>query len=98
VNKQALIILASIGKSALELTVPKLSARRQLALPASQRRLAGIKPGDECRIFAADGRIAIMRQQPGSARGCLAHLRTDETISDEQSRQHAIEARRERLH
>ena len=77
--------------------MPKISAKRQLTLPANQCRLAGIKPGDECRSFVADGRITIIRQQPGSAWGCLAHLRADETISEEQSRQHAIETKRERL-
>ena len=77
--------------------MPKISAKRQLTLPANQCRLAGIEPGDECRSFVADGRITIIRQQPGSAWGCLAHLRADETISDEQSRQHAIETKRERL-
>ena len=73
----------------------KVNARRQLTLPANQCRLAGIEPGNECRIFFDDGRITIVRQQPGSAWGCLAHLRADETVSDEQSRQDAIEEMRE---
>ncbi len=34
-------------------------------------------------------------QQSGSAWGCLAHLRADETVSDEQSRQGAIEGKRQ---
>ncbi len=76
--------------------MPRISAKRQLTLPAHQCRLAGIKPGDECRSFVADGRITIIRQQPGSAWGCLAHLRADETVSDADSRQHSIETRRER--
>ena len=78
--------------------MPRISAKRQLTLPANQCRLAGIEPGDECRIFVGDGRITIVRQQPGSAWGCLAHLRADETVSDEQSRQDAIEAKRRRTH
>ena len=76
--------------------MPRISAKRQLTLPAKQCRLAGIEPGDECRSFVADGRITIIRQQPGSAWGCLAHLRADETVSDVESRQHAIETKRER--
>ena len=71
--------------------MPKISAKRQLTLPANQCRLAGIEPGDECRSFVANGRITIVRQQLGSAWGCLAHLRANETVSDEQSRQDAIE-------
>lgn len=76
--------------------MPRISAKRQLTLPAHQCRLAGIEPGDECRSFVADGHITIIRQQHGSARGCLAHLRADETVSDAESRQHSIETRRER--
>ena len=76
--------------------MPRISAKRQLTLPANQCRLAGIEPGDECRTFVADGRITIIRQQPGSAWGCLAYLRADETVSDVESRQHAIESKRER--
>ena len=76
--------------------MPRINAKHQLTLPAHQYRLAGIKPGDECRSFVADGRITIIRQQPGSAWGCLAHLRADETVCDVDSRQHSIETRRER--
>ena len=74
--------------------MPKVSAKRQLTLPANQCRLAGIEPGDECRSFVARGRITLVRQQPGSAWGCLAHLRADETVSDDQSLQDAIERKR----
>ena len=71
----------------------KVSAKRQLTLPANQCRLAGIEPGDECRSFVAKGRITLVRQQSGSAWGCLAHLRADKAVSDEQSRQDAIASR-----
>ncbi len=75
--------------------MPKVSAKRQITLPADQCRLAGIEPSDECRSFVADGRITIVRQQPGSAWGCLAHLEGDPTVSDEESRQDAIERKRD---
>lgn len=71
--------------------MPKVSAKRQITLPVSQCRAVGIKPGDEYRSFVTDGHIAIVRQQAGSAFGCLSHLQGDNTISDEQSRQDAIE-------
>ena len=76
--------------------MPKLNAKRQITLPADQCRLAGIEPGDECLSFVADGRITIVRQEPGSAWGCLAHLEGDPTVSDEASRQDAIERKRDR--
>ena len=75
--------------------MPKVSAKRQITLPADQCRLAGIEPGDECRSFVADGRITIVRQRPGSAWGCLAFLEGDPTVSDEESRQDAMERKRD---
>ena len=75
--------------------MPKVSARRQITLPADQCRLVGIKPGDECLSFVNDGRITIVRQEPGSAWGCLTHLEGDQTISDEESRQDTIEGKRD---
>ncbi|MCY3554282.1 MAG: AbrB family transcriptional regulator [Gemmatimonadetes bacterium] len=74
--------------------MPKISANRQITLPAEQCRLVGIKPCDECRSFVADGRITIVRQEPGSAWGCLAHLEGDPTVLEEESRQDAIEGKR----
>jgi len=91
-----LLLLPSHRSISLELMMPIIRAGRQLTIPADQCRLAGIEPGDECRSLVADGRIALIRQQPGSAWGCLAHLRADETISPAESRQHSIETRRER--
>ena len=76
--------------------MPKFSAKRQITLPADQCRLAGIEPGDEYLSFVADGRITIVRQQPGSAWGCLAHLEGDPSVSDDESRQDAMERKRDR--
>ena len=74
--------------------MPRVSAKRQITLPADQCRLVGIEPGDECQSFVADGRITIIRQEPGSAWGCLAHLEGDRTVSDEESREDAMEGKR----
>lgn len=71
--------------------MPKVSAKRQITLPADQCRLVGIEPGDEFLSFVADGRITIVRREPGSAWGCLAYLEVDPMISDEESRQEAID-------
>ncbi|MCY3713358.1 MAG: AbrB/MazE/SpoVT family DNA-binding domain-containing protein [Gemmatimonadetes bacterium] len=75
--------------------MPKVSSKRQITLPADQCRLVGIEPGDECQSFVADGRITIIRQEPGIAWGCRAHLEGDPTVSEEESRQDAIEGKRE---
>lgn len=74
--------------------MPKVSAKRQITLPASQCRIVGIEPGDEYRSFIYGKRITIVRREPGDAWGCLKHLRADEAVSEEQSRQDAIERRR----
>ena len=75
--------------------MPKVSAKRQITLPADQCHIVGIKPGDECLSFVADGRITIVRQEPGSAWGCLTHLECDPTVSEEESRQDLIEGKRD---
>ncbi len=74
--------------------MPRVSSKRQITLPAGQCRIAGIEPGDEYRSFIAGKRITIVRQEPGDAWGCLAHLRADEAVTDEQSRQDVIERKR----
>lgn len=75
--------------------MPKVSAKRQITLPAEQCRLVGIEPGDECQSYVADGRITIVREEPGSAWGCLAHLEGDPAVSEEESRQDAIEGKQD---
>ena len=74
--------------------MPKVNAKRQITLPADQCRLAGIEPGDECRSYVADGRITIVRQEPGSAWGCMAHLEGVRTVSEKESRRDAMEGKR----
>lgn len=75
--------------------MPKVSAKRQITLPPDQCRLVGIEPGDECLSFVANSRITIVRQEPGSAWGCLAYLESDSKISDKGSRRDAIEGMRD---
>lgn len=74
--------------------MPRLSAKRQITLPAKQCRAAGLKPGDECRTFVANNRITLVRQEPGSAWKCLNHLVGDDTVSDRESLQDAVEQKR----
>ena len=71
--------------------MPRVSAKRQITLPVQQCREAGLKPGDEFRSFVANGRITIVRQFPGSAWGCLRHLNGEAAVSDDESRDSALE-------
>ncbi len=71
--------------------MPKVSAKRQITLPAHQCRQACIEPGDEYRSFVANGHITIVSLKAGSAWGRLRHVEADEAISEEQSRQDGLE-------
>ncbi len=75
--------------------MPRVSSKRQITLPASQCRIVGINPGDEYKSFVANGHISIVRQKKGSAWKCLNHLGRDNSISERESLQDAIERRRE---
>ena len=70
--------------------MPRVSAKRQITLPARQCNEAGLAPGDEFRSFVANGRITIVRQVPGSAWGCLGHLESDAAVSEDESRDSAL--------
>ena len=72
-------------------SMPKVSAKRQITLPADQCSEVGIGPGDEYRSFVADGRITIVRKAPGAAGGCLRHVRGDPAVSDDESLHSALD-------
>lgn len=71
--------------------MPKVGAKRQITLPAEQCREVGIQPGDEYRSFVANGYITIVRKVSETAKGCLHHVKGDPTMSDEESRQSALD-------
>ena len=57
--------------------MPRMSAGRQITLPADQCSEVGLEPGDEYRSFVADGRITIVPVAAGAARGMLRHIAGD---------------------
>ena len=70
--------------------MPKISAKRQITLPAAQCRALGLEPGDEVESFIAEGSITIVGKKKGAARGLLKHVRGDPSIGDEASLQSAL--------
>ena len=70
--------------------MPKVDAKREITLPVDQCREVGIGPGDQIGSFVADGRITIVPVVPGSAKGCLRHLKGDPSLSDEDSLRSAL--------
>ena len=71
--------------------MPRLSSKRQITLPADLCRELNLAPGDDLDVFVVDGRITLIKTHVGAARGLLDHVRGDPTISDEASRDSAIE-------
>lgn len=65
--------------------MPRISAKGQVTLPASQRKAVGLMPGDEIETFVADGQITIVKKIPGAAKGILKHARVKSSVSDELS-------------
>lgn len=65
--------------------MPKVSAKGQITLPASQREAIGVRPGDEIETFVVDDQINIVKKVPGAARGMLKNVKVKASISDEQS-------------
>lgn len=63
--------------------MPKVDAKREITLPMDQCR-------DQIGSFVADGRITIVPVVPGSAKGCLRHLKGDPSLSDEDSLRSAL--------
>ena len=70
--------------------MPKVSAKRQITLPVEQCNELGVQPGDEYQSFVANGHITIVKKISGAAKGCLHRVKGDSTISDEESRQSAL--------
>ena len=72
--------------------MPIVDTKRQITLPARLCKDIGFNPGDDTRIFVANQSIVIIPRRPGSVWGCLAHVKRDDSISDDESLLAAIEA------
>ena len=77
--------------------MPIVGTKRQITLPARMCKDIGFNPGDDARIFVANQSIVIIPRRPGSAWGCLEYVQTDDSMSDEQSRQDAIARKHDRI-
>jgi len=70
--------------------MPKVSSKRQITLPVEQCQQVGIEPGDDVRVFVADGHITIVKKTPGAARGILKRVKGKVSITEEESRQSVL--------
>ena len=71
--------------------MPKVSTKRQITLPISQCRALGIEPGDDVESFIVNGQLTIIKKLKGAAKGMLKHVQPDNSVTDEDSLQSAIE-------
>lgn len=71
--------------------MPRVSAKRQITIPANQCEELGIQPGDEIESFVADGRITLVKKHKGAAKGALKHVKAKQNISDDDSLQSALQ-------
>lgn len=71
--------------------MPKVSIKRQITLPISQCRALGIEPGDDVESFVVNGQLTIIKKLKGTAKGMLKHVQPDNSVTDEESLQSAIE-------
>ena len=69
----------------------KVSAKRQITLPISHCQALGIEPGDDVEIFVADGQLTVIKKLKGAAKGMLRHVQSVGSMTDEESRQSAIQ-------
>lgn len=64
----------------------KLSAKRQVTLPAEYCRELGIEPGDDLQFYVANGQLTLVKKSKGAACGLLKNVKRSSRISDEESR------------
>jgi bifunctional DNA-binding transcriptional regulator/antitoxin component of YhaV-PrlF toxin-antitoxin module len=64
----------------------KLSAKRQITLPAEQCRELGVEPGDDLHCYVANGQLTLVKKTRGSARAILKGVKADKRFSDKESR------------
>jgi len=71
--------------------VSKLSSKRQITLPVEHCIELDIKPGDDLEFFVANGYLTAIKKTPQAAKGILKGLKNNKSMTDEDSRQSAIE-------
>ena len=65
-----------------------------MTLPKKLCDRVGIHDGDDLLLVEHTGRITIIKQVPGASSGVLFQSGADTSVSDEQSKDEAVDARR----
>ena len=69
----------------------KVSAKRQVTIPKELCEKAGIKPGNLVEIFEYEGKVTVIKKEPGASMGILKNLKGKAAITDEESLQDALD-------
>ena len=59
--------------------------KRQITLPIEQCRKIGIQAGDDYESYVYENKITIIKKSSGAAKGLLKDIKSDDSISDEES-------------
>ena len=73
--------------------MPKVSTKRQVTIPKELCEKANIRPGDLVEIFEYEGKVTVIKKQPGISSGVLKHLKGDSGMTDEDSLADALETK-----
>ena len=71
----------------------KVSTKRQVTIPKELCEKADIRPGDLVEIFEHEGRVTVIKKQPGMSSGVLKHLKGDSAMTDEDSLADTLETK-----
>ncbi len=72
--------------------MPKVTSKRQITLPIDQCIIAQIHTGDEVDSFVdRQGIISIIKKTKGAASGFLKGIKTNKSISEDESLQSALD-------
>ena len=65
--------------------MPKVSAKRQVTLPASICKELDIHAGDEVEILRYGNQFNIIKKEAGSAAGMLKGIKANKAVSEKES-------------
>lgn len=70
--------------------MPRISAKGQITLPASQREAIGVQLGDEVETYVVGDQINVVKKVNGAAKGLLKNVKAKAPMTDEESMESAL--------
>jgi len=79
------VYLSALIHKHLEMTMPKVSSKRQVTLPVAACNALDIHPGDDIEIFTYKNQFNIIKKNPGAAAGILKNIKANQSITEQES-------------